>query len=63
MRIRELVRKIQLFWMRIDMDINGISEDVSDEDISGGWSVLDFIITTVLDYLNPIQVNESNEFE
>ncbi len=63
MRIRELVRKIQLFWIRIDMDINGISEDVSDEDISGGWSVLDFIITTVLDYLNPIQVNESNEFE
>lgn len=63
MRIRELVRKIQLFWIRIDMDVKGIGEDVSDEDISGGWSTLDLIITTVLDYLNTTHVNESNESE
>lgn len=61
MRIRELVRKIQLFWIRIDMTIEGITEDVSDEDISGGWSVLDLIISTVIDSLNTIHVNESNE--
>lgn len=49
-RIKELVKKVQLFWIRMDMDIQGIGEDVSDEDISGGWDTLDLIISTVLDY-------------
>lgn len=58
MRMRELVRKIQLFWIRIDMDIQGIDEDISDEDLSGGWSVLDLLISTMLDFLNTPQVAE-----
>ncbi|VAW31253.1 hypothetical protein MNBD_CHLOROFLEXI01-3923 [hydrothermal vent metagenome] len=59
MRIRELLKKIQLFWIRIDMDSKGIGEDVSDDDISGGWDVLDLIISTVFNYLNESQENES----
>ena len=58
MRIRELVRKVQLFWIHIDMDIKGIDEDISDEDISGGWGFLDLLISTVLDFLNTTQVAE-----
>lgn len=54
MHIREILRKVEVFWIRVDMDIKGIDEDVSDEDISGGESILDLIINTVL---NLVQEN------
>lgn len=56
--IREILRKVELFWIRVDMDIKGIDEDVSDENISGGESILDVIISTVFDYLSTVQRNE-----
>jgi hypothetical protein len=58
-RIREIFRKIELFWIRIDMDIKGIVEDIPDETISGAESILDLIINTVFDYIKTTQETES----
>jgi hypothetical protein len=59
-RIKEILRKVELFWIRIDMDIKGIDKDVSDENISGRESILDLIITIVFDYLNTAQENKAS---
>ena len=55
---REILRKVELFWIRMYMDIKGIVEDIPDEKISGAESFLDLIIGTVFDYLNTTQETE-----
>ena len=58
-RIREILRKIEHFWIRIDMDIKGSVEDISGETISGSESLLDMIIGTIFDYLSTTQESGS----
>lgn len=50
-KMKNILKKIQLFWIRLDLDAKGISKDIPNNDISGGWVFFDLIINTVLDFL------------